>query len=46
MKKILSFIILVLTTTQVLANSKNNIIENLKSIENISFNFEPNINGK
>jgi len=46
MKKILSFIILVLTTTQVLANSKNNIIENLKSIENISFNFEQNINGK
>ena len=46
MKKILSLIILVLTTTQVLANSKNNIIENLKSIENISFNFEQNINGK
>tara|TARA_B100000902_G_scaffold382678_1_gene420639 strand:- start:503 stop:1051 length:549 start_codon:yes stop_codon:yes gene_type:complete len=46
MKKILSFVILVLTTTQVLANSKNNIIENLKSIENISFNFEQNINGK
>ena len=46
MKKILLFVILVLTTTQVLANSKNNIIENLKSIENISFNFEQNINGK
>ena len=46
MKKILSFVILVLTTTQVLANSKNNIIENLKNIENISFNFEQNINGK
>jgi outer membrane lipoprotein-sorting protein len=46
MKKILSFVILVLTSTQVLANSKNNIIENLKSIENISFNFEQNINGK
>ena len=46
MKKILLFVILVLTTTQVLANSKNNIIENLKSIENISFNVEQNINGK
>ncbi len=46
MKKILSFVILVLTTTQVFANSKNSIIENLKSIENISFNFEQNINGK
>ena len=46
MKKILLFVILVLTTTQVLANSKNNIIENLKNIENISFNFEQNINGK
>ena len=44
--KILSFVILVLTTTQVFANSKNSIIENLKSIENISFNFEQNINGK
>ena len=46
MKKILSFVILILTTAEVLANSKNNIIENLKSIENISFNFEQNINGK
>ena len=46
MKKILLFVILVLTTTQALANSKNNIIENLKSIENVSFNFEQNINGK
>ena len=46
MKKILSFVILVLTTAEVLANSKNNIIENLKNIENISFNFEQNINGK
>jgi len=46
MKKILSFVILILTTAEVLANSKNNIIENLKNIENISFNFEQNINGK
>ena len=46
MKKILSFVILILTTAEVIANSKNNIIENLKNIENISFNVEQNINGK
>ena len=47
MKKIpIIFLIIFFTSNEVLASIKNNIIQNLKNIENISFNFEQNINGK
>ena len=45
MKKIFFLFILILSTNT-LANDKNNIIQNLESIKNITFNFEQNINGK
>ena len=38
------FFIIFLTNTS--ANNKNKIIKNLKSIENLNFQFEQNINGK
>ena len=37
---------LIFTTTEALAVVKNKIIENLRNIENISFDFEQNINSK
>mgnify|MGYP004060061637 CR=1 FL=1 len=46
MKIIFLFFLFIFTTTQALAEIKNKIIENLKNIENISFHFEQNINGK
>ena len=46
MKKLLIFFIMILTTTQVSASIKIKIIENLKSIKNIKFNFEQNIKGE
>ena len=46
MKNIFLIIILIFKSTQVLANTKDNIIKNLKKIENVTFNFEQNINGK
>ncbi len=45
MKKIFFLFILILSSNA-LANDKNNIIQNLESIENITFKFEQNINGK
>jgi len=46
MKNFYLFIIFVLLTTQTLASTKKNIIENLQKTKNISFKFEQNINGK
>ena len=41
------FIIFFLSiTSKVSASIKNNIIQNLQNTQNISFNFEQNINGK
>ena len=41
---IILFFIFFFTNTQ--ANNKNRIVENLKKIDNLNFNFEQNINGK
>jgi len=46
MWKILIFLILLTLSSQSSASIKENIIKNLYNIENISFNFEQNINGK
>ena len=46
MKKIFFILIYTLLTTETLASIKNDIINKFKNIENISFNFEQNINGK
>ncbi len=46
MKKYLSTIFLILFINNVSAEVKENIIQNLKNTNNISFNFEQNINGK
>ena len=45
-KKILFIIIFTILTNNVSASIKENIINKFKKIENISFNFEQNINGK
>ena len=45
MKKIFVLIILFFHT-EAFASFKNEIIRNLKSIDNVTFNFEQNINGK
>ena len=44
-KKILS-LFFIFFLTNVLASDKENIIQNLSSIENLNFDFEQNINGK
>ena len=46
MRKFLLILFLTIPISEVLASVKNSIIENLKNIENVSFNFEQNINGK
>ena len=46
MIKYIFSIFLVFFSNQAVANIKSNLIENLKNIENISFNFEQNINGE
>ena len=46
MKKIFFILIYTLLITETSASIKNNIINKFKSIENISFKFEQNINGK
>ena len=43
-EKIIYIFYFIFTTT--LSSIKNNIIQNLKNINNIIFNFEQNINGK
>tara|TARA_B100001027_G_scaffold210574_1_gene177860 strand:- start:265 stop:822 length:558 start_codon:yes stop_codon:yes gene_type:complete len=46
MKKFFILFFSMILTTEVSASFKKNIILNLKSIENLNFNFEQNINGK
>ena len=46
MKKIFLIIFFIVSVNNVSASIKDNIINKLKNIENISFNFEQNINGK
>ena len=45
-KKIFLIIIFTFCINNVSASIKENIINKFKNIENISFNFEQNINGK
>ena len=46
MKKFFLVVVIVLLSSKVFASVKENIIDKLKNIENISFDFEQNINGK
>ena len=46
MKKVFLIIFFLISFNNVSASIKDNIINKLKNIENISFNFEQNINGK
>jgi len=46
MKRFLLILLLISPINEVLATVKDNIIKNLQDIDNISFNFEQNINGK
>ena len=46
MKKFVTSLILIFLTSEVLASTKDNLIQNLRSIDNLTFNFEQNINGK
>ena len=46
MKNLYLFIIFTILTTQSLASTKKDIIKNLQKTNNLSFNFEQNINGK
>ncbi len=46
MKKLIFIIFTLLITSKALPSSKESIIDNLMSIENVSFDFEQNINGK
>ena len=46
MKKYFTVFFLILFINESSAEIKNNIIQNLKNTNNISFNFEQNINGK
>ena len=45
-KKIFLILIVLFFNSKTLASVKENIIQNLKDIKNVSFNFEQNINGK
>ena len=46
MKKFILIIFFLLAITEISASEKNAIKKNLKKIDNFSFNFEQNINGK
>ena len=46
MKKYIYIILVIFLTSKASANIKENIVLNLKNIENVNFNFEQNINGK
>ena len=46
MKIYIYILLLIFLTSKTSANIKENIILNLKNIENINFNFEQNVNGK
>ncbi len=46
MKKKIFILFFILIITKVSASTKESIIQNLKNINNLTFNFEQNINGK
>ena len=46
MKAFFLFLTVIFFSTKALGSIKDNIIQNLKEIENVRFNFEQNINGK
>ena len=46
MKKYLFFFFILIFSSKVSAFTKDDIIKNLENIQNLSFNFEQNINGK
>ena len=46
MKKYNLILILIFITSEALASNKKEIINNLKNTNNLSFNFEQNINGE
>ena len=46
MKKVFLIILITFINTKIYASDKENIIKNLTNINNITFNFEQNINGK
>ena len=46
MKNFLLILIIILFTTELKANNKQNIINNLKNTKNVNFEFEQNINQK
>ncbi len=46
MKKYFFILIFIIFSNESLASIKNEIIQNLNDIDNLSFNFEQNINGK
>ncbi len=46
MKKAFFLLLSIFLTSETSATTKDNIIQNLKAINNITFNFEQNINGK
>ena len=45
-KKIFFILIFILPITEVCASIKEKVIKNLENINNLTFNFEQNINGK
>ena len=46
MKRSIFFLLIFILSSETFANEKEYIIHNLKNIENLTFNFEQNINGK
>ena len=46
MKIFIILLLLICSTFKSFASTKQNIIQNLKDTQNLSFNFEQNINGK
>ena len=46
MKKYLILFFIIIFADRSVASTKNNIIKNLENIQNLTFNFEQNINGK
>tara|TARA_A100001234_G_scaffold218983_1_gene228917 strand:- start:1173 stop:1721 length:549 start_codon:yes stop_codon:yes gene_type:complete len=46
MKKKFFFLLILILSSKTLATEKDNVIENFKNIQNLTFNFEQNINGK
>ena len=46
MKKYIYILLAIFLASKTSANIKENIVLNLKNIENVNFDFEQNINGK